>query len=165
MEDRVTSIQIKLKDYDDAKEVVAAPADAVRRQPTSRSQTWEDKQGPLLAAIGIEKGILNVLLFLIIAVAGFGILAIFSHDRRREDARHRHPQGAGRLQRRRDEDLPRLRPAARRGRRRPGHRAWAVLITININEIEKFLTQLTGQEIFDRATSTTSTRSRPTSSR
>ena len=40
--------------------------------------TWEDKQGPLLAAIGIEKGILNVLLFLIIAVAGFGILAIFS---------------------------------------------------------------------------------------
>src|SRR5262249_6814407 len=40
--------------------------------------TWEDKQGPLLAAIDIEKGILNVLLFLIIAVAGFGILAIFS---------------------------------------------------------------------------------------
>ena len=41
-------------------------------------QTWEDKQGPLLAAISIEKGILNVLLFMIIAVAGFGILAIFS---------------------------------------------------------------------------------------
>src|SRR6202030_676640 len=40
--------------------------------------TWEAKQGPLLAAISIEKGILNVLLFLIIAVAGFGILAIFS---------------------------------------------------------------------------------------
>ena len=33
---------------------------------------------PCLAAINIEKGILNVLLFLIIAVAGFGILAIFS---------------------------------------------------------------------------------------
>ena len=31
-----------------------------------------------MAAINIEKGILNVLLFLIIAVAGFGILAIFS---------------------------------------------------------------------------------------
>src|SRR5262249_41955443 len=41
-------------------------------------QTWEDKQGPLLAAIRIEKGILNILLFLIIGVAGFGILAIFS---------------------------------------------------------------------------------------
>src|SRR5439155_13837371 len=36
------------------------------------------KQGPLLAAISVEKGILNVLLFMIIAVAGFGILAIFS---------------------------------------------------------------------------------------
>src|SRR5207302_5765683 len=41
-------------------------------------ETWEDKQGALLAAIGIEKGILNVLLFLIIGVAGFGILAIFA---------------------------------------------------------------------------------------
>src|SRR6202030_2313251 len=40
--------------------------------------TWEAKQGPLLAAISVEKGILNVLLFLIVAVAGFGILAIFS---------------------------------------------------------------------------------------
>ncbi len=41
------------------------------------SQTWRDKQGPLLAAVQMETAILNVLLFLIIAVAGFGILAIF----------------------------------------------------------------------------------------
>jgi lipoprotein-releasing system permease protein len=41
-------------------------------------QTWEDKQGSLLAAIAVERGLLNVLLFMIIAVAGFGILAIFS---------------------------------------------------------------------------------------
>src|SRR5208283_1767297 len=50
-------------------------------------QTWEDKQGPLLAAIRVEKGILNVLLFMIIAVAGFGILAIFSmivHEKTRD---------------------------------------------------------------------------------
>jgi len=40
--------------------------------------TWEEKQGSLLSAIEIEKGILNVLLFFIIGVAGFGILAIFS---------------------------------------------------------------------------------------
>jgi lipoprotein-releasing system permease protein len=39
--------------------------------------TWEQKQGPLLAAVSLEQGILNILLFLIIAVAGFGILAIF----------------------------------------------------------------------------------------
>jgi lipoprotein-releasing system permease protein len=36
-----------------------------------------DKQGALLAAVQMETAVLNVLLFLIIAVAGFGILAIF----------------------------------------------------------------------------------------
>lgn len=39
--------------------------------------TWQDKQGALLAAVQMETAVLNVLLFLIIAVAGFGILAIF----------------------------------------------------------------------------------------
>ena len=34
-------------------------------------------QGPLLAAVQLETTILNILLFLIIAVAGFGILATF----------------------------------------------------------------------------------------
>lgn len=40
-------------------------------------QTWMDMQGPLLAAVQLETTILNILLFLIIAVAGFGILATF----------------------------------------------------------------------------------------
>ena len=40
--------------------------------------TWEQKQGPLLGAVSIEQSILNILLFMIIAVAGFGILATFS---------------------------------------------------------------------------------------
>ncbi len=40
-------------------------------------ETWRDRQGPLLAAVQFEMGILDVLLSLIIAVAGFGILAIF----------------------------------------------------------------------------------------
>jgi lipoprotein-releasing system permease protein len=39
--------------------------------------TWRDKQGALLNAVQMETTILNILLFLIIAVAGFGILAIF----------------------------------------------------------------------------------------
>ncbi len=39
--------------------------------------TWRDKQVALLAAVQMETAILNVLLFMIIAVAGFGILAIF----------------------------------------------------------------------------------------
>ncbi len=34
-------------------------------------------QGPLLSAVRLETTILNILLFLIIAVAGFGILATF----------------------------------------------------------------------------------------
>ena len=40
-------------------------------------QTWKDVQRPLLAAVQLEITILNILLFLIIAVAGFGILATF----------------------------------------------------------------------------------------
>jgi len=39
--------------------------------------TWRDKQATLLSAIQLEVVLLNILLFLIIAVAGFGILAIF----------------------------------------------------------------------------------------
>ena len=42
-----------------------------------RIQTWRDMQGPLLAAVQMETTLLNILLFLIIAVAGFGILATF----------------------------------------------------------------------------------------
>jgi lipoprotein-releasing system permease protein len=40
-------------------------------------QTWRDAQRPLLSAVMMELTILNILLFLIIAVAGFGILATF----------------------------------------------------------------------------------------
>jgi lipoprotein-releasing system permease protein len=77
MHNRVTSIQIKLNDYADAKAVVEELR-AMFPHGSLRIETWEQKQGPLLHAIDIERGILNVLLFLIIAVAGFGILAIFS---------------------------------------------------------------------------------------
>jgi lipoprotein-releasing system permease protein len=76
MEGRVTSIQIRLKDESRKAEVVKRLEDLFDGE--ANVLTWEAKQGPLLAAISVEKGILNVLLFLIIAVAGFGILAIFS---------------------------------------------------------------------------------------
>jgi lipoprotein-releasing system permease protein len=75
-EDSATSIHIKLKNYDDAPAVVAK-LQQLFHPGFFAVQTWEHKQGPLLAAVDIEAGILNVLLFLIIAVAGFGILAIF----------------------------------------------------------------------------------------
>ncbi len=74
----VTTIQLKL--------VEGASLNAVRdtlrkRFPPDRFayniQTWRDMQGPLLSAVKLETTILNILLFLIIAVAGFGILATF----------------------------------------------------------------------------------------
>ena len=42
-----------------------------------RISTWRDDQDQLLNAVATELAMLNVLLFLIFAVAGFGILAIF----------------------------------------------------------------------------------------
>jgi len=74
----VTSIQMKLKPgvklaeaRDDLRAVF--PPD----QTMVHVQSWRDTQGPLLAAVQLETTILNILLFMIIAVAGFGILATF----------------------------------------------------------------------------------------
>ena len=76
---RSTQIQIKLKDYAQAAFVVQELSKLFSPYPYNCSvETWEAKQGPLLAAIAIESRILNVLLFMITGVAGFGILAIFS---------------------------------------------------------------------------------------
>ncbi|MFG0286995.1 MAG: ABC transporter permease [Rhodopirellula sp. JB044] len=74
----VTTIQLKLIEGAD----LNAVRDALRKrfppdQFAYSIQTWRDMQGPLLAAVRLETTILNILLFLIIAVAGFGILATF----------------------------------------------------------------------------------------
>ena len=77
--DAVTTIQLKLKPGSD----LNAVRDKLRtyfspdKFPPYRIQTWRDMQGPLLAAVQMETTLLNILLFLIIAVAGFGILATF----------------------------------------------------------------------------------------
>lgn len=74
----VTSIQIKLRP---GANLTAARDKLRNRFPAEqfpyRVQTWQDMQGPLLSAVNLETTILNILLFLIIAVAGFGILATF----------------------------------------------------------------------------------------
>jgi lipoprotein-releasing system permease protein len=148
MENRVTSIQIKLKDYREARHVVE---NLKRLFPDSfyQVQTWQDKQGPLLAAISIEKGILNVLLFMIIAVAGFGILAIFSMIV---------------VEKTRDIGILKALGASSGGVMKIflGYGLLLGLVgaalgtslglafTIHINEIEGFLGRLTGQEIFPR---------------
>ncbi len=72
----VSSIQIKLHRDEDGP-IVRDLLRANFPPEIYGIQTWRDKQGPLLAAVQMETAILNVLLFLIIAVAGFGILAIF----------------------------------------------------------------------------------------
>jgi lipoprotein-releasing system permease protein len=74
----ITTIQLKLVDGADLNQV----RDDLRRRFPPHAyaydiQTWRDLQGPLLAAVRLETTILNILLFLIIAVAGFGILATF----------------------------------------------------------------------------------------
>ncbi len=73
---KFSSIQIKLAPGAKAEEVRDALQDAFPVQFYVVS-TWRDKQGPLLAAVNMETAVLNVLLFMIIAVAGFGIFAIF----------------------------------------------------------------------------------------
>lgn len=148
MEGRVTSIQIRLKDE------LGDKAAVVKRlkelfQGTVQVLTWEDKQGPLLAAISIEKGILNILLFLIIAVAGFGILAIFSMIV---------------VEKTRDIGILKALGASNGGVLKIflGYglllgivgaalgTCLGVSITVYINDIEKFLATATGQEIFPR---------------
>lgn len=148
MDNRVTSIQIKLKDYAYAEEVKKG---LQAMFPTSMFlvQTWEDKQGPLLAAISIERGILNVLLFMIVGVAGFGILAIFSMIV---------------VEKTRDIGILKALGASNGGVMKiflgyglllgvVGALLGTILglaITGNINEIEKFLSKVTGHDIFNR---------------
>ncbi len=72
----VNSIQIKLAEGAD----LDAVRDTLRKAfppELYAVSTWRDKQGPLLSAVDMEMAVLNILLFLIVAVAGFGILAIF----------------------------------------------------------------------------------------
>ncbi len=75
----VTAIQLKLRPGADLDQI----RDKLRSHfppheyPYFQVATWRDLQGPLLAAVRMETTILNILLFLIIAVAGFGILAVF----------------------------------------------------------------------------------------
>ena len=147
MEGRVTSIQILLENGDDSREVVKR-LDAMFGNSVQVS-TWMDKQGPLLSAIAIEKGILNVLLFLIVAVAGFGILAIFSMIV---------------VEKTRDIGILKALGASNGGVLKIflGYgmllgivgillgTALGVLLTVYINEIEQFLTKWTGQELFPR---------------
>jgi lipoprotein-releasing system permease protein len=148
MEGRVTSIQIRLRDYNKAPAVVARLKELFV-QDSLDVQTWEEKQGAVLAAIRVEKGILNILLFLIIAVAGFGILAIFSMIvvEKTRDIGILKSLGAS--------NMGVLQIFLTYGRLLGMIGAgigtlMGLAITVNINEIEQFLARSTGQDIFPR---------------
>jgi lipoprotein-releasing system permease protein len=147
MPDRVSSIQIKLKNYEEAEEVVKTLRMLFPFEGLNVA-TWEQKQGPLLHAIAIEKGILNVLLFLIIGVAGFGILAIFTMivAEKTRDIGILKALGAS--------NWGVLKIFVSYGLLLGIVGAWlgtllGVSLTNHINEVENFLSTLTGRHIFD----------------
>jgi lipoprotein-releasing system permease protein len=74
----VSAIQVKLKPHANLNIARDRLRDAfpIMQYPLM-VQTWRDQQAPLLSAVEMEITILNILLFMIIAVAGFGILATF----------------------------------------------------------------------------------------
>ena len=149
-EGHTNQIQIRLHHYDTKH--AEAVRDAIKQlfpEYMCRVYTWEDKQGALLAAISIERGILNVLLFMIVGVAGFGILAIFSMIV---------------TEKTRDIGILKSLGASNGGVRRifMGYglllglvgailgTILGLLFTHYINEIEGFVTWATGQQVFDR---------------
>ena len=77
MTNMATSLEIKLADYDRDVDVALKELMALFPDYQFEVKTWKEIGGPVIGAIAVERSILNVLLFLIIAVAGFGILAIF----------------------------------------------------------------------------------------
>jgi lipoprotein-releasing system permease protein len=150
MQNRASVLQIKLKNYrEDAREVVEALSAMFPTEHGYFVQRWEDKQGTILAAIAHERGLLNVLLFLIIGVAGFGILAIFAMIV---------------AEKKRDIGILKALGASHSGVLRifvgyalllglVGAALGTILgltITIHLNEIERVIGRLTGEEMFPR---------------
>jgi lipoprotein-releasing system permease protein len=150
MDGGATHIQIKLKDYGQADAVVKQLQALFPRKYGFEVNTWEQKQGAIIAAIDVERGILNLLLFLIVGVAGFSILAIFSMIVSEKT---------------RDIGILKSLGASNRGVMSiflgyglllglVGCALGTVLgleITIHINQIEQWLTKLTGRQLFDRS--------------
>ncbi|MEE8103934.1 MAG: FtsX-like permease family protein [Planctomycetota bacterium] len=76
----VTELRIKLDDYTQARDMIPRIERAIKAlDPTGlafvQGQTWEERQGPLLAAVNNEKVILSFVLFFIVLVACFTIFA------------------------------------------------------------------------------------------
>ena len=156
MGERVNAVQMRLKPglSDDAAivngEVVPRIQSLFPPAEGTRVMSWQQHRGPLLQAIDIERGILNLLLFMIVGVAGFSVLAIFTMivSEKYRDIGVLKSLGASNL----------------------GvmgiflgyglllgligsllGTAAGLTITHYINEIEAFLSMLTGHQVFDRS--------------
>jgi lipoprotein-releasing system permease protein len=155
MDHRVNSIQMKLKDNlaNNSRlvhEKLVPEVQKIFAPGEAQVRSWQQHQGPLLAAIDIERGILNLLLFMIVGVAGFSVLAIFTM-----------------IVSEKIRDIGVLKSLGASNRGVMGifltyglllgligcglGTAAGLAITEYINEIEAFLTRLTGQQIFDRS--------------
>lgn len=154
MDNHVTAMQIKLNEKvrentEYIHNTIVRDIQELMPRPESMVQSWQQQQGPLLAAIEIERGILNILLFLIIGVAGFGVLAIFSMIV---------------SEKYRDIGVLKSLGASNRGVMAiflsygfmlgfvgcVGGTALGLAITDNINEIEMWIAKQSGRQIFDR---------------
>ena len=155
MDNRVNTLQIRLNDNvrDNTRVVNETVLPELRETlitTQGRVASWQQHQGPLLAAIDIERGILNLLLFMIVGVAGFSVLAIFTMI---VSEKYR--------------DIGILKSLGASNRGVMGifmsygfllgligcilGTVSGLLITEYINEIETFLTEQTGQQLFDRS--------------
>ena len=79
--DVVTDIAVTLDDYNEADNVKKSISELLAnniRWQHYYTQTWEETKAILLQAVSIEKNIQIVILFFIVIVAGFNIIAIFT---------------------------------------------------------------------------------------
>ena len=154
MNNRVNSIQMKLKPEvaSDTQYVHGTIIPELQKLfgPTEgRVVSWQQHQGPLLEAIDVERGILNLLLFMIVGVSGFSVLAIFSMivAEKYRDIGIMKSLGAS------DQGVMAIFLSYGLMLGLVGCGLGTILglaITVYINEIEGFLTMLTNQQIFDR---------------
>ena len=152
---RVNTIQVRLTPEALAdpelvhKTIIPELQKLVGSDPGTHVVSWQQHQGPLLDAIDIERRILNLLLFMIIGVSGFSVLAIFTMIVSEKT---------------RDIGVMKSLGASSRGVMSIFvtyglmlgavgcllGTALGLAITVYINEIEALLTLVTKQQIFDR---------------
>jgi ABC-type lipoprotein release transport system permease subunit len=71
---RINKLRVKIRNYDDAEAIAARLSRALRGR--YEVSTWQDEKAILLQAVAVERGITGVIMFFIVIVAAFSILAM-----------------------------------------------------------------------------------------